>query len=153
MFDEAELMRGGSQDFHFDDDGIPIIPSYIDVEPREMHYYPIAIGQYALAIFHTWLRSSRDEDRRRFLHLADWFVEHQAEDGCWYAPVAVAAYRLRPPWPSAMAQGWALSVLMRAWQCTSDEKYLANARRGLSTFSLPIPQGRRPGCLWRLDHV
>jgi hypothetical protein len=34
------------------------------------------------AIFHTWLRSAREDDRRRFLRLADWFVAHQAHDGC-----------------------------------------------------------------------
>ncbi len=141
VFDEEELMRGGSVHFHFDDDGVPVIPTYIDVEPRQMHYYPIAIGQYALAIFHSWLRSSRDEDRRRFLQLADWFVEHQAEDGCWIAPNEVPTYRLHPPWPSAMAQGRVLSVLTRAWQCTSDAKYIASARRGLAAFSVPIEQG------------
>jgi hypothetical protein len=141
VFDEAELMRGGSQDFHFDDDGIPIIPTYIDVEPRQMHYYPIAIGQYALAIFHTWLRTSQDEDRQRFLRLADWFVGHQGDDGCWTAPNEVPTYRLRPPWPSSMAQGRAFSVLMRAWQRTSDDKYRTSARRGLAAFSVPIEQG------------
>jgi heparosan-N-sulfate-glucuronate 5-epimerase len=141
VFDEAELLRGGSQDFHFDDEGIPVIPTYIDVEPRQMHYYPISIGQYALAIFHTWLRSSLEEDRRRFLHLADWFVAHQAENGCWYAQKGVPTYRLRAPWASAMAQGRVLSVLTRAWQCTADEKYIDSARRGLAAFSVPIAQG------------
>jgi heparosan-N-sulfate-glucuronate 5-epimerase len=140
-FDEQELMRGGSQNFHFDAHGIPIIPTYIDVEPRQMHYYPISIGQYALAIFHTWLRSSRDEDLWRFLCLANWFLEHQAEDGCWYASVEVPTYRLRPPWASAMAQGRVLSVLTRAWQCTAEEKYIASAQRGLAAFSLPIARG------------
>jgi heparosan-N-sulfate-glucuronate 5-epimerase len=141
VFDEAELMRGGSQDFHFDGEGIPIIPTNIDVEPRQMRYYPIAIGQYALAIFHSWLRASREEDRQRFLRLADWFVEHQAPDGCWYAQNEVPLYRLPAPWPSAMAQGRVLSVLARAWQCTSDDKYIDSARRGLAAFSLPIERG------------
>jgi hypothetical protein len=40
-----------------------------------------------------------------------------------------------------MAQGRVFSVLMRAWQLTSDEKYLASARRGLAVFSLPVGQG------------
>ena len=141
VFDEAELMRGGSQDFHFDDDGIPIIPTYIDVEPRRMHYYPISMGQYALAIFHTWLGSSRDEDRRRFLRIADWFVEHQAENGCWHAQIDVPTYRLSAPWPSAMAQGRVLSVLARAWQCTSDDRYIHSAERGLAAFAVPLEQG------------
>ena len=139
VFDEEELKR--SIDFHFDAEGIPIIPTYVDVEPRRLHYYPITIGQYALAIFHTWLRSSREDDRRRFLRLADWFVEQQAQDGCWYAQTDMPLYRLRAPWPSAMAQGRGLSVLTRAWQGTSDEKYIASARRALAAFSVPVAQG------------
>jgi heparosan-N-sulfate-glucuronate 5-epimerase len=141
VFDEEELKRGGSQDFHFDAAGIPVIPSYIDVEPRRLHYYPIAIGQYALAIFHTWLGSGREQDQRRFLDLADWFVEHQAENGCWYADTDVPLYGLRAPWPSAMAQGRGLSVLARAWQCSSDARYIEGARRALATFSVPLERG------------
>ena len=141
VFDEQELMRGGSQDFHFDPEGIPVIPTYVDIEHRRLHYYPIAIGQYALAIFHTWLRSSRQDDRLRFLRLADWFVEHQAPDGSWYAQIDIPHYRLRAPWPSAMAQGRGISVLTRAWQCSSDERYINSARRALSAFSVPIAQG------------
>jgi heparosan-N-sulfate-glucuronate 5-epimerase len=138
-FDEEELKRG--IDFHFDAEGIPVIPTYVDVEPRRFHYYPITIGQYALAIFHSWLRSSREDDRQRFLRLADWFVEHQAHDGCWRAQIEMPVYRLCAPWPSAMAQGRGLSVLTRAWQCTSDEKYIASARRALAAFSATVPQG------------
>jgi hypothetical protein len=141
VFDEEELKRGGSQDFRFDAEGIPVIPTYVDVATRRLHYFPIAIGQYALAIFHTWLRSAREDDRRRFLRLADWFVEHQAFDGCWHAQVEMPLYRLRAPWPSAMAQGRGLSVLTRAWQCTSDERYIGCARRALAAFSVPVEWG------------
>ncbi|MEM7505009.1 MAG: hypothetical protein AAF417_23505, partial [Pseudomonadota bacterium] len=103
VFDEKELTK--SIDFRFDARGIPTIPTYVDVEPRQFHYYPITIGQYALAVFHTWLRSSVDEDKQRFLKLARWFVEHQAQDGCWYAQIDMPTYQLPAPWPSAMAQG------------------------------------------------
>ena len=139
VFDEEELKR--SVEFHFDAEGIPAIPTYADVEPRRLHYYPITIGQYALAIFHTWLRSSQGDDQRRFLGLADWLVENQAEDGCWYAQTDLPLYRLRAPWPSAMAQGRGLSVLTRAWQCTSDERYIDGARRALEAFSVPVADG------------
>lgn len=141
VLEEEKLKRGGSFRYHFDDDGIPAIPSNIDVQPPRLHYYPMAIGQYALAIFHTWLRSAREDDKRRFLRLADWFVEHQAQDGCWYAQTDVPIYRLRAPWPSAMVQGRGMSVLMRAWQCTSDERYVDAAKRALAAFSVPVAQG------------
>jgi hypothetical protein len=139
VFDEEELKR--SIEFHFDAEGVPTIPSYVDVEPRRLHYYPITIGQYALAVFHTWLGSSRQDDLRRFLRLADWLVAHQAENGCWYAHTDLPAYRMRAPWPSAMAQGRGLSVLTRAWQGTEDDKYIESARRALAAFSVPVKHG------------
>jgi hypothetical protein len=40
-----------------------------------------------------------------------------------------------------MAQGRGLSILARAWQRTSDERYIACARRALAAFSLPVEQG------------
>ena len=141
VLEEDALKRDGMFRFHFDADGIPAIPSNIDVQPRRLHYYPMAIGQYALAIFHTWLRSAREDDQRRFLRLADWFVEHQAQDGCWYAQTEVPLYRLPAPWPSAMVQGRGMSVLARAWQCTSDERYIDAAKRALAAFSVPVAQG------------
>jgi heparosan-N-sulfate-glucuronate 5-epimerase len=141
LFDEGELKRGGSRDFYFDAQGIPVVPTQIQVEPPRMHYCPVAIGQYALAIFHGWLSSAREDDRRRFLRLADWFVEHQAEDGCWYVHADVVIYRLRAPWPSAMAQGRGLSVLARAWQDTGEERYIKAARRALDAFTRPLDQG------------
>ena len=141
VFDEEELKRGGSFGFSFDAEGIPAVRSNIDIQPPRLHYYPIAIGQYALAIFHTWLRTSLEEDRRRFLRLADWFVEHQDGDGCWYAQTDAPIYRLRAPWPSGMAQGRGLSVLTRAWQLTGEERYIEGARRALPVFTVPIERG------------
>ena len=40
-----------------------------------------------------------------------------------------------------MAQGRALSVLTRAWQCTAAAKYSESARRALAAFSVPIERG------------
>ena len=141
VFDEAALKRGGSHDFRFDADGIPAVPTYIDVARPRLHYFPIAIGQYALAIFHTWLGTGHAADRARFLGFADWFVRHQAADGCWYAETDVPIYRLSGPWASAMAQGRGLSVLTRAWQQTGEARYLEGAERALAAFEAPIAAG------------
>jgi len=141
VFDEAALRGGGTHDFRFDDDGIPAVPTYIDVERPRLHYFPIAISQYALAIFHTWLRTGSEEDRTRFLKFAAWFVDHQAEDGCWYAEPDVPVYRLPGPWRSAMGQGRGISVLTRAWQLTGEARHLEGAVRALGAFETPIAEG------------
>ena len=148
VFDETAIRGGGTHDFRFDDTGIiPAVPTYIDVDRPRLHYFPIAIGQYALAIFHTWLRTGREEDRARFLTFADWFAGNQAADGCWYTEPDVPIYRLPGPWISAMSQGRGLSVLTRAWQLTSEARYLEGAQRALAAFETPIAAGGVAGTL------
>jgi hypothetical protein len=135
VFSEEELLAGGSQNFHFDENGIPIIPTYIDIEEKSFHYYPISIGQYALAIFHTYLKSNDSKDKERFLIIADWFVDNQDDQGYWTAQVQEKKYNLEIGWVSSMAQGRVLSVLLRAYQITNNKKYYKSALQGLETFS------------------
>lgn len=139
LFRERELLSGGSQNFSFDTEGIPIIPTYIDVEGNDYHYYPISIGQYGLAIYHTFLESNSEEDKNRFLKIARWFLDHQTSDGYWLAEVEENKYGLDPGWPSAMAQGRGISVLLRAYQLTDEEVYMSSANKALSTFDPDTP--------------
>ncbi len=144
MFESA-LLAGISQNFHFDDDGIPLIPTYIDVEERKLIYYPISIGQYGLAIFHTYLETGSPEDRSRFLKIADWFynarVEEKARGVFWLSEVPKPEYRMFDPWPSAFAQSRGISILLRAYQLTDDVKYRDTAIKALKIYEIPAKEG------------
>ncbi|MBK8042493.1 MAG: hypothetical protein IPK21_07400 [Haliscomenobacter sp.] len=48
----------------FDEQGIPLNTTYIDVEEKRLHYYPISIGQYALAVFHSWLDTGSADKKK-----------------------------------------------------------------------------------------
>ena len=61
----------------FDKNGVPLNTTYIDVEDTKLHYYPISIGQYGLAIFHSWLKTHSEEKRGHFLRIADWFMNNR----------------------------------------------------------------------------
>jgi hypothetical protein len=50
----------------------------------------------------------------------------------WPVTVPVAKYGLRPPWTSALVQGQAASVLVRAHQLTGDERWVAAARAAVA---------------------
>lgn len=145
VMDEARLRAGYSQNFHFDERGIPMIPTYIDVEERKLIYYPISIGQFGLAVFHTWLRSGSDADRDRFLAIADWFMANRREDDRlgthWLSDVPKPEYRIDGPWPSAFAQSRAISVLLRAFQMTGEPGYRDAAVGALAIFEVPAPEG------------
>lgn len=145
VMDEARLREGYSQNFHFDDAGIPLIPTYIDVEERKLIYYPISIGQFGLAIFHTYLQTGAATDRERFLNIVDWFYTHRRQDprlgDHWLSDVPKPEYRIHYAWPSAFAQSRGLSILLRGWQLTGQPKYLDAATQALKIFHVPADEG------------
>ncbi len=129
----------------FDARGIPMNDAYVDVENPRRHYYPISIGQYALARFNRWISEGEGEVRDHFLRIADWFMESVSEDDTlgsyWLTDIPKPEYRVFRPWKSAFAQSRALSVLLRAWQMTGREEYLRTAGRALLPFEVDISEG------------
>jgi hypothetical protein len=129
----------------FDKKGIPLNRAYIDVEQAQLHYYPISIGQFALAIFHSFLESGDDEKKQHFIRIADWFIGNRIEDielgSFWLTDIPKPEYRVTNAWKSAFTQSRALSVLLRAWQVTSEIKYLETAKKALLPFVKDIREG------------
>ncbi|MDR0544217.1 MAG: D-glucuronyl C5-epimerase family protein [Odoribacteraceae bacterium] len=129
----------------FDDQGVPLNTTYIDVSPPRLHYYPISIGQYALALFHTWLATGDPRKRDHFLRLAGWFARNAREepDGGvhWLTDISKPEFGVHRPWKSAFVQGRAISVLARAWQLTGDDRYLRLATSALLPFTRDISEG------------
>ena len=142
---EKQMRSGHSQDFHFDDKGIPIIPTYIDIEERELIYYPISIGQYGLAIWHSYLRDRSAENRRRFLAIADWFLANCIEGpklgAYWLTHVDKPAYQISKPWKSAFSQARAINICLRAFQLTGSVDYEKCATLALQPFASSVEDG------------
>lgn len=128
----------------FDPEGVPINTSYIDVEKPQLHYYPITIGQYALAIFHSWLKTGDNEKKNLFLRIADWFMKHSIEDPrigvYWLTEVPKPEFHVYTPWKSAFVQSRGLSVLSRAWQITGNDAYIQTAAKALLPFTFDITE-------------
>lgn len=129
----------------FDKDGIPLNSAYIDVKNKQLHYYPISIGQYGLSIFHAYKRTGSEEKKEHFLRIAEWFYKNRVEEnrlGCyWTTEVDKPEYKVFRPWKSAFTQSRALSILSRAWQITGEEKYLLVCEKTLKTFLTPVSKG------------
>ncbi len=142
---EEQLLAGHSQQYQFDPQGIPVIPSYIDVAEHRMIYYPISIGQYGLAIWHSYLKTRSDADKVRFLNIADWFMKHGIEHDqlgvYWLTAVEKPAYRILKPWKSAFSQARAINILLRAHQITGNESYEKYAQLALRPFLFSVEQG------------
>jgi hypothetical protein len=120
-----------------DEDGIPLNQS-INGKP---FYFPLTVLQKALGHWERWLSSDRTDEQHRaeFLRLARWMIHRQDERGGW------------PTWPdcgvrtatpySAMTQGQAVSVLVRAFSITGDRLFIDGARSALGLMTMPIERG------------
>ncbi|XP_063781594.1 D-glucuronyl C5-epimerase isoform X2 [Pseudophryne corroboree] len=76
-----------------------------------------------------------------FFAASDWLVRNQDAKGGW--PIMVTRKlgegfkSLEPGWYSAMAQGQALSTLVRAYLLTKEQVYLDSALKATAPFKLP----------------
>ena len=103
--------------------------------------HPIAIAQYALGAHDRSLVEAREMWREKFLIHAEWFVEscERVEDGMiWRIPHHNAFYGLESDYCSALAQGQAISVLVRAFRVTGDTRFLQVASNALNPFAREV---------------
>ena len=140
-----ELVLGGAHG-PMDPEGRPLYGH------KEPHYNAIIISQYALACVPK--ASAGDVTCRERLRVqADWLVREQEKQGpgrgFWLQRFNNAKYpALRDPWVSALAQGNALSALLRAWEMLKDDAYLQTAALGFEALQRPVENG---GVLWERD--
>lgn len=129
-----------------DENGIPICDYTRTLLIRGVvgrHCSPLTIAHWALGAYDDYLTTSDTPHRDLFLTRNDWLVENQhvTNDGAgtWYHTADWGRFKGR--WASAMAQGFALSSLCRAYQETGDEKYMETARCALKSFGISISEG------------
>ncbi len=108
-------------------------------------YHPSSIAQYALAHWVAYLAHGGNEHKEAFMTQASWLLAHESrlsdDAGGWPISFALPAYHISQPWLSASAQGSVISVLVRAYQLTSEDVFLHAARRAVRTFELDILDG------------
>jgi hypothetical protein len=111
--------------------------------------YVIPIAQAALGYWELKLEG-HDTDRQ-FLTLTDWLVREAVPGPAgvsWPCKFPMPKYELAPGWISAMGQGEAISVLLRAHVLTGDERYLETARAAVEPMRVEVADG---GVMCRLD--
>jgi hypothetical protein len=110
------------------------------------HYNPLTISHWALGAFDDYLRTGSQSDYDLFLRRVDWLVNnlHVTPEGVgyWYYQVDWGPpYNVKAPFASAMAQGFGLSALQRAHQCTGRKIYLEIAEKALKSFEVSVYDG------------
>ncbi|XP_066966223.1 D-glucuronyl C5-epimerase B [Macrobrachium rosenbergii] len=88
---------------------------------------------------------SSAEHLLHFYDAANWLLNHQDEQGGWSIPVPrkviSGVLELESGWYSAMAQGQAMSLLVRAAHHSGDSRYLKAALRATALFSVNSTRG------------
>ena len=100
-------------------------------------YFPIAIAQFGLGAYDLYL----DTNDEQYFHLskkaADWLFENQEDSGAWNSFGFVT-----PDYPySSMAQGEAVSLLLRVYGETGNKSYLECAKKAVDFMLIPIEKG------------
>lgn len=126
------------------------VARYHDWLPRDRWGLAAAVIPVANAALGLWelhldgRRAGGRDPLDGFVALADWLLD-DAEDGpggqVWRTDVAVPKYGVPSGWVSAMGQGLAMSVLVRAHAETGREDHLELARAALGPMEVAVEEG------------
>lgn len=121
--DKEELDRDNlPENFMLDEAGIPMYHYYWGWE-----YNPVMIAQNALGSYGAYLSTGQASKREDFLSYADWLLNAMEPNGSYPYPFSfelTQGFNLPEGFISSMAQGQVLSVFVRAYDITGDERYL-----------------------------
>jgi heparosan-N-sulfate-glucuronate 5-epimerase len=128
---------------HRDASGIPMLDYRGAIGPQ---YNPIAIAQWGLANNNIFCETKNDSRRANTLKAANWLVANleQNPHGLWvWNHHFNWDYRdtLQAPWYSGLAQGQGISLLLRAYAQTRDERFQQAATRAFVSLTKPIAEG------------
>ena len=110
---------------------------------NQKSYYPITIGLGSLRSLQAFKLIHDSLHYKIFIANADWLCENIDSSGNWPTMhnKKIGDEELLAPWPSAMSQGLALSVLARAYKNTEDSTYIVSARKAILSFGKTIEEG------------
>lgn len=135
----------GLEDFRsysFDANGIPRVHYGSRVGLR---YNAITIAQYGLYRLQQYDVTADKADKQKALACAHWLTENAStwspDSLCWIYDFDLPFYHLRAPWISAMAQGEAVSLLLRAFMLDDHRAFLDTAAGAVRAFLYPVTRG------------
>ena len=102
-----------------------------------LQHNPSTIAQSAIGYYNRWRFGSttaeqKEADRTAFFAQIKWLTGNQTSDGRWLYRFHWGSQAV--PWWSGMAEGIAISALLRAYSVTGDTAYLPVIARTRSTF-------------------
>jgi heparosan-N-sulfate-glucuronate 5-epimerase len=113
-------------------------------------YHAVRIAQYGLHNYNIWLRTRSSNARVAFLSQARWLRDNQVErggvSGCYVFDFGWPRFGAEAGWISAMAQGEAISLLLRAAEIEPDAGFADAAFVAANPYRYSLSEG---GVVWR----
>lgn len=131
----------------FDEHGVPMLNYRGAIG---LQYNPIAIAQYGLGNYNLFERTNDQRRKERFLKAGDWLLQNLERNKAgllvWNHNFDWE-YRtpLKAPWYSGLAQGQAISLLVRVHRATGDDRYLSAAKDAFASLLVTTDKG---GVAW-----
>lgn len=104
------------------------------IDSGETILFSIGIFQFGIGAYDLYLNDKDYSMKTKVLACADWAVENQQDNGGWIT----FDFKSREQPYSSMAQAEGISLLVRAHILTSEEKYLASAKKAVTFMLKPI---------------
>jgi len=129
-------------DYDFDDAGLPRYDYGGDIG---LKYNAITIAQWGLYNLQQWEKGGEEANRQQALRCAEWLVENalawKKDILAWVYDYGFDLYGPFPPWISGMAQGEAISLLLRCHQIQPQKEFLDVAHGAIKAFDHSVEEG------------
>ncbi|WP_368487929.1 D-glucuronyl C5-epimerase family protein [Clostridium sp. BJN0013] len=139
---------------HLDENGLPMVKYDSESGGDGYFYYnPVTIAQFSLTQFGKYKKGTGTKNK--FIDSVDKLLSLQSSSGVLKLNFRfkhyINEYAYEPGWVSSLAQGQAISVFVRAYQVTSDKKYLDAANRAYEFMCIPVDEGGTKDTTRELD--
>jgi len=125
----------------FDSNGIIVLRRA--GKPSNTVFNPCLIAQYAIVQYEHFLVSGSLDRETAFQHHLEWLVDNArpTREGCRVLYYEYDTSEERAPWGSAIAQGMAISALLRGYEHFQRASYLETARELFNAMDTPTSSG------------
>jgi hypothetical protein len=112
-------------------------------------YTPVGVVNHGLFLYNDLVENTNRlalalDKRAAFIKQVDWLIRNRTDKNdmsFWYYHYPAVEHGCKPPWRSALTQGLALSLLLRAYHLSRNEELSRLAKRVAISMKTPISEG------------
>lgn len=113
---------------------------------EEEFIHPVTVCQVGLGTFDLYLKTNNEIYLKQVISCCDWLLDTCLSDASfcsWSVPYSFKLFGMSKGFKSGLIQGQAISLLVRAYSVTKDDRYLDLSYKALNFLIKPVQDG---GC-------